>query len=70
MSLWGAAILTSPAGFSTTVLKDCSRGLILQTVTCPETVIGVCQDILPVEYFCSNRASLFGQTNFKDLMGM
>ena len=51
------AFLPSRASFSTTFLKNCGRGESLRTTTCLEAVVGVSTGMLPVKYFCYNKAS-------------
>ena len=56
MGFQDIAFLPTRASFSTTFLKNCGRGESLGTTTCPKTVVGVSKGMLPVKYFCSNKA--------------
>ena len=52
------AFLPSAASFSNTFLKNCGRGESPRITTCLKTAVeGVSKGMLPVEYFCSNKAS-------------
>ena len=54
-----AAFLRSPTSISTTFRKNCGRGESLGTTTCFISVVGVTKDmLLPVKYFCSDKAFL------------
>ena len=64
MDLQDVALLSSRAGLSTTFVKNWGRVKSLGTITCPKTVGGVSNDMLPVEYFCSDKASSLCQSKF------
>ena len=56
MSVQDVAFLPSHTSFSTTYLTNCGSGESLGTITCLITVVGVSKGMLPVRYFCSNKA--------------
>ena len=57
MGFQDVAFLPTQAYFSTTFLRSCGSGECLGTTTCHKTMVGVGKDMLPVKYFCSNKAS-------------
>ena len=52
--------------FFTTFFIHCCRGESFRTTTCLKTVVGVCKDMLPVKYFCSNKACFLCQSNLTE----
>ena len=56
MGFQDLAFLLSRASLPTTFLKNCGRGESLGKTTCPKTPVGVDNGMLPVKYFCSNKA--------------
>ena len=58
MGFQDVVFLFSEASFTTTTfLGNCGRGERLRTITCPKSVVEVCKGMLPVRYFCFNKAS-------------
>ena len=68
MSVQDVSILTSRASFSTTFLKNCSRGETLGTTTRLIAVVCVGIGMLSVKYFCSNKASVLCRSYFKEII--
>ena len=56
MGFQDVLFLSSRASFSTTFLKNCCRGEGLRTTTCLKVVVGLSKGMLPVKYFCFNKA--------------
>ena len=56
MGLQDVAILPARACFSDTFPKNCGRGESFVNTTCLNTVVWEGKGMLPVKYFCSNKA--------------